>query len=136
MGFSPKQWGNEGWHLIHYVTLNYPSKPTEEDKKRYMGFLESLQYVLPCEGCSYNWGLKLKENPPKLDNRKEFFQWSVDMHNEVNKSHGKKELTYEEALNRIAKKKQIELIKDSILLCTFTIGFLTMFSYVISKRLL
>jgi len=134
MGFSPKQWGNEGWHLIHYVTLNYPSSPTEEDKKRYIGFLESLQYVLPCEGCSYNWGLKVKEHPPKLDNRKEFFEWSVDMHNEVNKSHGKKELTYEEALKQIANKKKKELIKDSILLTGSIIGVLFVLSYTITRK--
>jgi hypothetical protein len=29
MGISPKVWGKEGWHFIHYVALNYPDKPTQ-----------------------------------------------------------------------------------------------------------
>jgi hypothetical protein len=114
--------------------LNYPTHPTEEDKKRYYSFLESLKYVLPCIGCANNWADKMKDYPPKLNNRKEFFEWSVDMHNQVNKSNGKKELSYNDALNRLSKKKEYELIKDSILLTGSAFLIITFFSLIIARR--
>lgn len=134
MGYSPKLWGNEGWHLIHYVALNYSQNPTEEEKKRYLTFLESLQYVLPCIGCANNWGEKLKKHPPNLESRSGFFKWSVDMHNQVNKSNGKKELSYDDALNKLVKKKKVELVKDSILLSGSAILVLYLFSKIIARR--
>jgi len=46
---------------------------------------------------------------------KEFFEWSVDMHNEVNKVNNTKVLSYHEALDVVVKngnKKFIEEIKS------------------------
>ena len=135
MGYSPKEWGSEGWHLIHYASLNYPLNPTEEDKKNYLSFLESLKFVLPCEGCAFNWSEKLKQHPPKLNSRKEFFEWTVDMHNQVNKTNGKKTLTYAEALKKISKKKTIEYRKDAALLVGTIVTAVFLLAYTISKKI-
>ena len=74
MGYNPKLWGNEGWYFIHFVALNYPIKPTKEDKEKYTLFFESLKRTLPCEGCAFNWAQKIEKYPPKLDNRKSLFE--------------------------------------------------------------
>jgi hypothetical protein len=134
MGYSPKIWGKEGWHLIHFVALNYPEKPTEEDKKNYKTFYEMLQHTLPCEGCSYNWGLKMKEHPPKLDNREELVHWTIDMHNFVNKGHGKKELEYEKAIKLVFAKRYREIIKDSAILSVGLISTILFLSYRFTRK--
>jgi FAD-linked sulfhydryl oxidase len=133
MGFSPKLWGNEGWHFIHFVALNYPDKPTEANKKTYLMFLETLQFTLPCEGCQFNWSEKLKKHPPNLESRKDFFEWTVDMHNQINETNGKPKISYDKALKKISKKKEIEIWKDSILVSSAITVFILFFAHRISK---
>lgn len=135
MGYSPKLWGSEGWHFIHFVALNYPNNPTEEDKTNYLNFLKSLEFTLPCEGCAYNFAQKLKKSPPNLNSRNELFEWTVDVHNQVNKENGKKILSYEEAYKKTIQKKNIDILKDSALFSTLSISFLLLLSYKISKTI-
>ena len=103
MGISPKRWGREGWKFIHYVALTYPSKPTEQDKAKYLKFFESLQDVLPCEICAAHFRQNMKEYPIKMGSNRELFNWTVDIHNIVNKQNGKKILTYDEAFDELFK---------------------------------
>ena len=101
MGISPKHWGKEGWRFIHFVALAYPNKPTQKDKSNYLKFFESLQDVLPCGICAEHFRQNMIENPIKLDSNKELFNWTVDIHNVVNKQNGKKVLTYEKAFAEV-----------------------------------
>ena len=101
MGINAKQWGREGWHFIHTIALTYPSEPTETDKQNYLQFLKSLENVLPCNFCAEHFKENMIKIPPRLDNTMEFFNWSVDMHNEVNIMNNKPTLTYEEAYNEL-----------------------------------
>jgi hypothetical protein len=103
MGYSPTMWGREAWHFIHYVCLNYPDYPTDQQKKSYEQFFLNLANVLPCPICGIHFLENLHQNEIRLNSKKDLFEWSVDMHNEVNKSNGKPTLTYEQALNEINK---------------------------------
>lgn len=105
MGISPQIWGKDAWRFIHYVALAYPHTPSDSDKKDYLVFLKSLEKVLPCPACAYNFSEKMKIYPPKLNSPKEFFEWTVDMHNEVNKDNGKPVLSYEKAYKELGSKK-------------------------------
>ena len=58
---NPKIWGPHAWIFLHSVSFSYPDDPTEEDKKEYKKFFESLQYVLPCDTCKYNYKKKIKK---------------------------------------------------------------------------
>lgn len=98
MGFSPKLWGSQAWHFIHMVALSYPHQPTEEDRKQYLHFFESLKYTLPCPTCARHYTEKFAQNPPNLNSKDELFQWTVDIHNSVNSDNGKKQITYADAL--------------------------------------
>ena len=101
MGINAIQWGKEGWHFIHTITLTYPFNPTENDKENYLQFLKSLENVLPCNICAEHFKQNMIKIPPRLDSTIEFFNWSVDMHNEVNIMNNKPTLTYEEAYNEL-----------------------------------
>jgi FAD-linked sulfhydryl oxidase len=103
MGISPLMWGKQGWHFIHYVALNYPDKPTEEDKKVYLDFLNNLENILPCPICGHHFKENMENHPPKMNSKMEFFNWTVDMHNFVNESNGKKKVSYEKALDELTK---------------------------------
>jgi hypothetical protein len=112
MGISPSYWGREAWHFIHYVTLNYPEQPTEQDKKNYLDFLNVLPFVLPCPICGIHFVENMKNIPPRMDSMKEFFEWSVDMHNEVNKVNNTKVLSYQEALDEVVRNGNKKFIEE------------------------
>jgi hypothetical protein len=138
MGYNPELWGRQAWHLIHMVALTYPEKPTEKDKKDYFKFFKSLQNVLPCPICAEHFRHNMEKKPIKLDNQKELFRWTVDIHNEVNKKNGKRVLSYDDALKEIQfnadkKDKDVTLKKALILSSTVSI-FIVLFAYGLSKR--
>ena len=115
MGINAKQWGSQAWHFIHSVAYTYPENPTESEKDNYLAFINSLSKVLPCSICSEHFMQILQYMPPKLDSQQDFFNWSIDVHNEVNKSNGKPILSYEDALNQfyLNSVKNLEVDEDS-----------------------
>ena len=42
-GMLTSVWGPAAWHLLHTISFNYPINPTEENKKQYKEFVESLK---------------------------------------------------------------------------------------------
>lgn len=140
MGYNPKIWGRQAWHFIHMVALSYPETPSDEDKANYMRFLKSLPTALPCPACGSHFRDNMEKYPPKMDSRKEFFEWTVDMHNEVNKMHKKRILSYNEAIDEL-KKNSISKpswsdrdLAKALLTSAFLSTLLVLFSYNIAKK--
>ena len=134
MGVSPKHWGREGWKFIHWVALTYPHKPTDKDKKNYLRFFESLQDVLPCPICAQHFKQNMKKYPPRFDSSSDLFEWTVDMHNAVNESNGKKKISYESALKKVSKKKENEMLKDSFVITSALAAFVLIISQFARKK--
>ena len=101
MGINAENWGKQAWHFLHTICYNYPEQPTEADKKDYTEYIDAFQRVLPCPYCAEHFKELLVVLPPKFDNKAELFNWSVDIHNEVNKTNGKPVLSYEQALEEL-----------------------------------
>ena len=40
---EPNIWGPSAWIFLHTITLQYPEKPTDDDKKKYYVFFNSLK---------------------------------------------------------------------------------------------
>lgn len=97
MGLDPNTWGPAAWHFIHAVAIMFPIRPTEAQKQKYSTFFNSLSDILPCELCAEQFRKNLIALPPPLDNSKNMFKWSVDIHNRVNKENGKPIITYDQA---------------------------------------
>lgn len=98
---TPDIWGPHGWKFLHYVTLNYPIIPSNDDKKNYKEFFNLLQFVLPCSVCSKHFKENLKVLPLSdtvMESRENLIKWCIDMHNIVNKSKNKPELSYDQAI--------------------------------------
>jgi hypothetical protein len=146
MGLSPNIWGKEGWHFIHFIALAYPTNPTNEDKENYLKFINSLSDVLPCPFCSKHFKENIEQMPPKLENKESFFNWTVDMHNLVNRDNGKREFSYEEAKKELQKKANSTIkniintefnandIAKGVSLSISLITIIIMFSYSVSRK--
>ena len=98
---DPRIWGPPAWTFLHSVTLAYPDKPTETDKKNYKDFFYKLQPVLPCLKCSNNYLKHIQEDPVDnhLTDKESLVKWLVEMHNKVNRLYDKPEVTYDKMLD-------------------------------------
>lgn len=91
-GMLTSVWGPAAWHLLHTISFNYPINPTEEQKKQYKEFVESLKNVLPCKYCRMNLENNLKAHPIKpchMKNRDTFSRYIYNLHEIINKLLGK-----------------------------------------------
>jgi hypothetical protein len=98
---GPDIWGPPGWKFIHYVTMGYPTYPSEEIKKKYYNYFHALKHVIPCSVCASHFTQNLETLPltdEVLSNRNNLMKWGIDMHNLVNKITNKKEYSYDEAM--------------------------------------
>ena len=103
---GPDEWGPHGWKFIHYITLGYPTEPTNEDRNKYKNFFLSLSNVIPCVLCKMNYKQHLKEYPLDervLKNQKNLMTWGIKVHNLVNKSNNKKIMPINKGINLIKK---------------------------------
>lgn len=97
---KPANWGPNLWRSIHYVALGYPEFPTYEEKENYKQFYINLQYIIPCKFCRIHYAENLTELPMidlYLDTQIRLFEWTVMLHNKVNRMLNKKEYTLKEA---------------------------------------
>ena len=100
MKLSSIVWGPIFWLNMHITALGYSQKPTYGDKKAAKDYMESLQFLLPCQTCREHYKVLLSTHPitPHLDRREDFFKYTVMLHNEVNKRLKKPIMTEIEAL--------------------------------------
>jgi len=100
MHIPPEVWGPFFWHTIHIVALGYPQEPAYSDKKAMKEFFESLQHLIPCPICRTHYVSHMTKLPigPSLDNRKDLFRWTIDLHNDVNEMLGKRKYTETEVI--------------------------------------
>lgn len=85
---NPEIWGKHMWTSIHFVALGYPNEPTQYHKNAYKTFFDSLAQTLPCKSCSDHFKQLLKSFPltdDHLKNNMKLFEWTVFLHNKVNK---------------------------------------------------
>lgn len=97
---NPAIWGPNLWRSIHYIAINYPTQPTQEDKKCHAEFILNLQCILPCFSCREHLNQNLKRlgfSSKHLQNRDAFFEFTVNLHNLVNTQLNKPTLTLEQA---------------------------------------
>lgn len=140
MGYAPEAWGRQAWHFIHMVALAYPPEEvlTDEVREKYYNFFESLGKTLPCPTCANHYKEKFQKNPPRLKNSKELFQWTVDIHNAVNRDNGKRELTYEEALKEVVKNSERKVYSNylvtGVAVSVSLITMICLFGYTLRKK--
>jgi len=78
----------------------------------------------------------MKEHPIKMNNSRELFNWTVDIHNIVNKQNGKKVLTYDQAFLEVTQqnKKVNEDLLKGIALSSAVITIITLLARQYTKK--
>lgn len=100
---KPEVWGREMWHTIHVIAMNFPIEPSREDQQNYKVFFENLHQVIPCYKCSLNYVKHINEIPLSAEilmNNSNLFEWTIDLHNLVNRDLGKPVWSYDRAWRR------------------------------------
>lgn len=97
-------WGPPLWHVLHTISFNYPTEPTDKQKQDYYDFYHNLKNILPCKYCRDNLKNNLKKLPMTRDvfkNRDSLSRYVYELHECVNKMLGKTSgLTYEDVRER------------------------------------
>tara|TARA_Y100000741_G_C18239833_1_gene553181 strand:+ start:653 stop:1084 length:432 start_codon:yes stop_codon:yes gene_type:complete len=136
-------WGPHYWFVIHTMAFNYPNKPNVIDKKSHYKFVQDLPLFIPDKKSSRNFIQILKLYPvlPYLDNRKDFIKWTHFIHNRVNESLGKDQISlkdfYISYFNnyKSTNEKTNNSLKDrKIKLYILTISLLLIISYYMNKK--
>ena len=98
---KPEVWGPHFWFVLHTISFNYPTDPSDFQKTAYRQFFTDLKDVLPCEKCRRHYQTYLSSYPitPHLDSRASLIKWVIQVHNFVNENLGKRIYTVAEVLN-------------------------------------
>lgn len=99
---DPQVWGPAFWFILHNGSSRYPEKEASPVWKESMrGFILGIPVMIPCEICADHARAHIEANWNNLDeivsNRKNLFNFFVDMHNMVNKRYGKPIMSHEDA---------------------------------------
>ena len=89
------KWNILTWLFFHKLTIYNNNK-----SKKYVNFFKSFRDVIPCNICKKHY-IKMIHYPTKimqynLKNGK-IFEWTIDLHNEINKNNNKEIWSYEKA---------------------------------------
>ncbi len=93
------EWQPLTWHIFHTIALNY----NEEYKDKYITFFNTFKTIIPCKICREHFIKNINKPDMSMSienniNNERFFNWTVDLHNLVNKMNHKTQWSYDYAL--------------------------------------
>ena len=89
-------WKQYTWIVFHNIAKSYD----DSNKDRYNDFFESFKVVIPCKICREHYKKNVSENDMNIYSNLEsdkIFNWTVNLHNTVNRMHGKSQWSYDKA---------------------------------------
>ena len=97
---DPRIWGPKLWFVLHTMSFNYPTNPTNIDKQSYHNFFDGLKTIIPCTLCRSHYIEHTTKYPiiPHLNSKQALVKYVIDLHNIVNKSLGKRIYSYDEVI--------------------------------------
>lgn len=101
-GMQTSIWGPLVWNTLHVISFNYPTCPTQQQKKDYAQFILRIGKVLPCRYCRDNFPKNIIEaglSNHSFDNRDSFSRFVYNLHNVVNGMLHKQEADNEEEIS-------------------------------------
>ena len=98
--FNPQTWGPHYWFFLMTLALAYPDNVNAVVKRKYYDFITNLPIFIPNAEIAHKFSNLLDKYPvsPYLDNRESFVKWVHFIHNKVNYSLGKEEISYAAAI--------------------------------------
>ena len=114
---DPVVWGSPMWKTIHYIALGYPDNASKIDKDAYYSYFTNLHRVIPCQECANHLEMLVKNIPVTtevLSDNRSLFNWTVLIHNEVNKKLNKRIMSNDDAFKLYSKSDKEQQGKKSI----------------------
>lgn len=100
---DPNIWGPHFWFALHTSAAQYPESPTLRVQGLMKQRIQAIPYELPCNVCKIHSQSYIQYRLNDLDDvvstRSSLFNFYVDLHNNANKTTGKRILSYDEALS-------------------------------------
>lgn len=99
---DPEVWGPHYWFFLFTTAIHYPEHPNEVTRKKYYDFIQNLPLFLPNPEIMKSFSQLIDKYPvtPYLDSRAAFIKWVHFIHNRINVSLNKDEVSLEDALER------------------------------------
>ena len=93
-------WGPHYWFVLLTMATSYPKHPNDVTKKKYYEFIQNLPLFMPSSAIGNNFSKLLDAFPvtPYLDSRDSFIKWVHFIHNRINVSLKKEEISLHDAL--------------------------------------
>lgn len=136
MSLRKEMWGPKFWFTLHYIGYSYPQNPTNADKQNYAQFIRSFANTLPCHDCRQHFTKLLSVHPPEkhLNNRGDFFNYTVDLHNHVNQRLNKPQLSHAHAETYLLSNSKPATTNINIIIILLAIGALVIYIFFAKKR--
>jgi hypothetical protein len=95
MKFDPAIWGPHYWFFLHTVAHTYPESPDKAIKRKYYDLIQNMPLFLPIGTMGNRFSDLINKYPvtPYLDSRESLIRWMHFIHNKINASLGKEEIT-------------------------------------------
>jgi hypothetical protein len=99
---SSLKWGPQYWFVLHCMAYNYPENPNSITKRKYYDFVQNIPLFLPDQGMGDKFCVLLDKYPvsPYLDNRESFIRWMHFIHNKINVTLGKEQISLYTSLDK------------------------------------
>lgn len=89
-------WQPLSWIIFHTLALNY----NDNYQQHYINFFETFRKIIPCSICRNHYNQNINKENMSIQqniNKDRIFNWTIDIHNSVNKMNHKKQWNYDEA---------------------------------------
>ena len=102
MKFDPAIWGPHYWFFLHTIAQIYPESPNKATKRKYYDLIQNMPIFLPIGTMGNRFSELINKYPvtPYLDTRESLVRWIHFIHNKINVSIGKEEITLLESIDR------------------------------------
>jgi hypothetical protein len=97
---NPAVWGPHYWFFLHSVAYYYPEYPNDTTKRKYYDLIQNMPLFIPSETIGNRFSRLLDKYPvtPYLDKRESFIRWVNFIHNKINYTIGKAEMSIDESV--------------------------------------
>jgi hypothetical protein len=101
MEFDPTVWGPHYWFFLHTIAHSYPASPNEVTKRKYYDTIQNMPLFIPVADIGDRFSQLLDKYPvsPYLGSRESFVRWVHFIHNKINVSLGKDEMSLLESVD-------------------------------------
>jgi Erv1 / Alr family len=98
---TPEIWGPHYWFFLFTVAYAYPEYPTNVTKRKYYDLIQNMPLFIPDPVIGDRFEAMLIRYPitPFLDSRESMIRWVHFVHNKINASLGKEEISIYKALD-------------------------------------